>query len=237
LKQVFITGASSDIGVALCELYLAKGWRVVGHCNNGQDSFRRLADSTPNLKIVQIDFADVDALERKIEQARDLIEGSDALINAAAVLRAQPFGAITAHDLIESFSINVVPAILMTQLAAPAMAARGWGRIVNLSSIGVKFGGGSSSFGYSLTKHALEFLPADHKKWAAANVLLNAIRIGVTDTRIHRIDPTKDISRRVALIPMGRMATSSEMAKAIHWYGSEENTFTTGQTITVAGGE
>ncbi len=117
------------------------------------------------------------------------------------------------------------------------MIDRGWGRIVNLSSIGVKYGGGEKTFPYSLSKHALEIFPKDHQGWAASNVLINTIRIGVTDPRMHTADPEKDMAKRVSMIPMKRMATPDEMAQVVYWLGSEENSFMTGQVISAAGGE
>ena len=117
------------------------------------------------------------------------------------------------------------------------MIKRGWGRIVNLSSIGVKYGGGKKTFCYSLSKHALELFPQDHKTWAASNVLINTLRVGVTDTRMHKVDPDKDMSERVSMIPIGRMAMPDEIANTVCWLGSEQNSFITGQVITAAGGE
>jgi NAD(P)-dependent dehydrogenase (short-subunit alcohol dehydrogenase family) len=119
----------------------------------------------------------------------------------------------------------------------PEMAKKGWGRIVNLGSIGVKFGGGKNSFSYSLSKHALEFIPSDFKDWASKNVLVNVLRVGVVDTRLHSSDPLKNMSDRVRLIPMQRMASPEEVAKAIWFLGSDSNSYITGQVISFSGGE
>ena len=63
------------------------------------------------------------------------------------------------------------------------------------------------------------------------------MRVGVTDTRVHKIDPEKDMNQRISMIPLGRMATPDEIANVVYWLGSDLNTFTTGQVITTAGGE
>ena len=68
-------------------------------------------------------------------------------------------------------------------------------------------------------------------------MLINTIRIGVTDTRMHKADPEKNMDQRVTMIPMKRMATPDEMAKVVYWLGSEQNSFMTGQIIAAAGGE
>ena len=69
--------------------------------------------------------------------------------------------------------------------------------------------------------------------WASSRTL----RVGVTDTKIHKNDPTKDMKRRVEMIPAGRMASPDEIANIIFWLGSDQNTFTTGQVISSSGGE
>ena len=123
------------------------------------------------------------------------------------------------------------------QAIGPVMAEREFGRIVHGSSIGVKFGGGENSFAYSLSKHAQEFIPQECRKWASKNVFVNIARIGATDTRIHAKINQKDLAARAKMIPTGRLATPPEIAEALYWLGSENNQFTTGETISIAGGE
>ena len=68
-------------------------------------------------------------------------------------------------------------------------------------------------------------------------MFINTLRVGVTDTRMHKVDPNKDMSERVSMIPIKRMAVPEEIASTVYWLGSEENSFITGQVITAAGGE
>ena len=118
------------------------------------------------------------------------------------------------------------------------MLSKNWGRILNCSSIGVKFGGGMNSYNYSLSKHCLEFIPNSYKAWAKRNVFINNLRIGVTNTKIHkRMKKDLKMSARLKLIPMNRMAEPSEISKYINDLVTEKNSFMTGQTITVSGGE
>lgn len=237
MRRVLITGASSDIGISLCRLYLREGYHVLAHYRDGQTAFFDLLQGSREITPIVIDFADTGQLENALAEHSHVLRSADVLINAAAHYQPSPFREVRATDLIEAFSINTVPGIVLSRELAPAMMSRGFGRIVHLSSAGVRFRGGSSSFCYALSKHAMEFLPADLNAWAADNVFVNVLRVGVTDTRIHRRDPTKDMARRVALIPAARMAHPDEIAEAAFWLGSENNSFTTGQVIAVAGGE
>jgi NAD(P)-dependent dehydrogenase (short-subunit alcohol dehydrogenase family) len=184
-----------------------------------------------------LDFASPENIEDFIQKERSRLNLCEIIIHAAALVEPVSFFDMTAENLIQAFTINVIPSILLTRTLVPAMIEQGWGRIVNLSSIGVKYGGGEKTFCYSLSKHALEFFPQDHKAWAASNVFINTLRVGVTDTRMHKVDPDKDMSERVSMIPIQRMATPEEIAKTVYWLGSEKNSFITGQVITAAGGE
>ncbi len=235
--QVLITGASSDIGMAVCRQYLAHGYRVLGLYNNGQPDFSRMVEERPELTAHSLNFESAENTENFIREKQDLILASEVMVHAAALVEPIPLLEMTAENLLRAYTVNVIPSLLFIKTLVPAMIDRGWGRIVNLGSIGVKYGGGNKTFCYSLSKHALEFFPKDHKVWAASNVLINTLRVGVTDTRMHKVDPDKDMNERVIMIPMGRMATPEEIADVVYWLGSKQNKVMTGQVVTAAGGE
>lgn len=237
VKTVFITGASSDIGLAVCRKYAAAGWRVIAHFRSERPELSDLADSYVAIEPVQLDFADTASLERSLKDDRDFFCRADVLINLAASLQDIPYDDVDADTILETMRVNLVPGMLLMQAMGPAMAERGWGRIVHASSIGVKFGGGQNSFAYSLSKHALEFIPSICRTWAEHGVLTNVVRVGVTDTRIHANIENKNLGKRAALIPMKRMATADEMAETLFWLGSEQNGYITGQVIAASGGE
>lgn len=236
--RVFVIGASSDIGLAVCEKYLSEGWDVLAHYRTHRTELQDLANANPErVDLLEINFDDPSAIEKSLAQHKANYSKCSSMINCAAFYEPGEFADITANSIIRTFSINVLPGLLIMRDMFPVMVERKWGRIVHLSSIGVKFGGGGNSFTYSLSKHALEFLPADYRMWASSNIFLNILRVGVTDTRIHRHNPSKDMAKRVEMIPAKRMAKASEIANAVWFLGSEENSYITGQTVSISGGE
>lgn len=239
MRTVLITGASSGIGLPLCRRYLEAGWHILGHYRTMRPGFEALLrDAGSALTPWQCDFGDTQALETALTAEAERFAAVDALVSLAAEQQPRRFDQIAAADILRSMSVNLVPGLLLMRTVTPGMTARGWGRIVHGSSIGVRFGGGPESFCYSLAKHSMEFMPSAHKSWAKAGVLVNAVRIGVTDTRFHaKAAPDKNMEARTALIPMGRMAAPEEIAETLFWLGSEHNTYITGQTIACAGGE
>lgn len=236
--RVFVIGASSDIGLAVCKTFLANGWDVLGHYRTPRAELGALAaENVAKVSLLKIDFSDLATIEKYLAEHRENYSECDSMINCSAFFAPEKFLKITADSVIGTLSVNTLPGLLIMRDMVPAMTERKWGRIVHLSSIGVKFGGGSESFSYSLSKHALEFLPADHRVWASSNILLNVLRVGVTDTRIHRHNPSKNMAKRIEMIPIKRMAEASEIAKAAWFFGSEENSYITGQVVSISGGE
>ena len=87
-------------------------------------------------------------------------------------------------NILKSLIANAILPILVEKVSVKKMLAQKWGRILNCSSIGVKFGGGVNSYNYALSKHCLEFIPNSYKSWAKKNVFINNLRIGVTNTKM-----------------------------------------------------
>ena len=235
MPTVLISGASSDIGLAVCRRYLAADWSVIAHCRTVRTELSALAGT--KLEIWQANFADKDVLEREIGAQRSRFSRVDSFVNLAAAMPVCSFEDATADAILSVLTTNLVSGLLLMQAVSPAMVERGWGRIVHASSIGVKFGGGSDSFLYSLSKHAQEFIPRAARLWVAQGVLVNIVRVGVTATRAGAKYPSKRMDDRVALIPARRAATTEEIAEIFFWLGSERNSYISGEVITAAGGE
>lgn len=236
--KVFITGASSDIGLAISRQYLSEGWEILAHYRTMRPELELMAEqNSDTVELIKMDFLDSANLESLVCAYRDKFLACDVLVNCAAILNPLRFSEVTVSNIIEHFSVNVLPGLLLMRDMAPAMASRGWGRIVHLGSIGVKFGGGKESFSYSLSKHALEFIPSEFRDWASKGVLVNVLRVGVTDTRLHTLDPAKNITDRIKMIPLKRMASVDEVARSVLFFGSQSNSYITGQVIAISGGE
>ena len=117
------------------------------------------------------------------------------------------------------------------------MSKRKWGRIINTSSIGTKFGGGINNFAYSLSKFNNEFFPQYFKNFYSKNVIINSLQIGLTNTKINKKLKNKNFKARLKLIPIKRMANTKEVANYIFFLCSETNTLLTGSKINISGGE
>jgi len=237
MPSVFITGASSDIGLAIAKRYLDAGYHLFGHYRTENPALQALAECYENVTLANGDFSTLESLEDFISENRARVHACDVLINVAGGFFAGGFQALNAETFFAAIKTNAWPTFRIIQEVAPHMQERGWGRIVNIGSIGVKFRGGSNSFNYAMSKHLVEFIPNDFKKWAADNVFINTLRVGVTNTKFHQRDPSKHLNDRAKMIPAARAASPEDIARAVYFYGSDQNGFATGETIAIAGGE
>ena len=235
MYKALITGASSDIGLAVCRQYLEQGWEVMGHFRNHRPELDKLHSS--NFQGWQCDFSDQSGLEDSLKEKETDLRQVDALITLAAEIVPKDLFSTTTEDILQAILVNYIPSFRLMQIVGSAMLQRKFGRIVHGSSIGVKFGGGEKNFPYSLSKHALELIPSESITWAEKNVLVNVARIGVTDTRLLRAVKKNKIPDRIHKIPAKRLATTEEIASALYWLGSETNSYITGQIIPISGGE
>jgi len=234
-RTILVTGANSEIGVSVCQQFLDTDNSVIAMVHRSNDRLESISSS--RLNIVKVDFSDHENIEKFIDENSELLDSVDVFISLASVRNSVNYGVINGSDLIHHFTVNSIPTILLVQYLGNSMSKKGWGRIVIGSSIGVKFGGGMDSYCYSLTKYASELIPNIAKQWSRKGILINVVRIGVTDTKKFCEIGKNKVESRVSLIPMRRLANQNEIGRAIYWLGSEDNTYITGQVIPVSGGE
>jgi 3-oxoacyl-[acyl-carrier protein] reductase len=235
IKSVFILGASSDIGLSIMKIYQKNNYKILAHYNKGNKIFFEYVQRE-NIKTIKFNFLTSNKNISKFAKRKDF-KNYDILINASAHIKEISFKNVKIEDLEQNFKVNFYPYILLMQNIGFQMNKKKWGRIVNLGSIGVKFGGGLKNFPYALSKFILEFFPSQTKDWVKNNVLINTIRVGATKTKIHYKLPSKNLKEREKLIPMQRFATTEEIAEYVFYLGSNSNTYISNQVLSISGGE
>jgi len=215
-KTVLITGASRGIGKSCAELFSARGFSVLAPSRQELDLL-----SPKSIK----------------DYCLSLNQPIDVLINNAGINPLAQVGEIDfekAHHLIDT---NFWAPVILTDLLAPKMKERGYGRIVNVSSIwsGVTKPGRSM---YASSKAAINaFTRTAAVEYASSNVLINAVAPGYVNTELTKINNTPEqIEIIKSNLPINRLAESNEIAELIYFLASEKNTFVTGQTIFADGG-
>lgn len=236
-KNVLILGGSSDIGIEVIKIFLKLNWNVSAHYFRNKTKLNLLKKKSKNLNLIKLDFSKANP-RVEILIKKNFKDKYDSIVNLIGYIDNIGYENTNLKSITKSLTANMIIPVLIEKNCVKKMISQKWGRILNCSSIGIKFGGGKNSFNYSLSKHCLEFIPNSYKFWAENNVFINNLRIGVTDTKIHkRMKKNLQLKERLKLIPAKRMATPSEMAIYIVNLSTEENSYMTGQTLTVSGGE
>lgn len=229
-KKVFVTGASRGIGLGLAQAFRAEGAWVIG-TRTGHDS----EPGDVCNEWFSADFSDVG----QIVDCADFLRKSqaDILVNNAGINKNAPFVDIDPEDFRLIQQVNVFAPFMLCQAAIPAMRQKGWGRIVNVSSIWGKISMAHRA-SYSASKFALDgltvALAAEH---SADGIIANSIAPGFIDTDLtHRMLGDAGIKALVSKVPANRLGQVDEIARLVLWLASEENTFIAGQNIAIDGG-
>lgn len=241
-KKVLVTGASSGIGFQIAYDFLQAGATVGAHYRSNLQGVNNLLTSASHeqCKIFQADFSDKMQVIRVWKEFINWSSGIDILINNAGEAAVPvPLEELDDDSWDRTLNVNLKAPFWLSREALRIMSAQKSGRILNISSIGVKFGGGLNTIHYSASKAALEALTLSLAKAGAPdNVLVNAVRVGVTDTPMHgKIGRESDLPSRAALIPLGRIASPSEISQFVLFLAGEHGSYITGAVIPVSGGE
>jgi len=239
-KTALVTGSTSGIGKATAIALAARGAQVLVVGRNEQrakDVVAEIEGSGGSGTFRLTTLSDLESAQDLVEWATEAGDGHvDILINNAGVALLGPTNAATEAEFDETFAVNVkVPFFLVASLA-PAMAERGWGSIVNVSTMVASFGQAGMAM-YGASRAALELLT---KAWAAeygpSGVRVNAVAPGPTRTRMMEAVPDEMVNHLAALAPAGRVAEPEELAAAIVFLASDDASFVHGVTLAVDGG-
>ena len=235
-KNILVLGASSDIGNEVIKIFLKNNWKVYAHYNKNSKIFKsKDILFKNNLRIIKADFSKIEQFNKFSKLAKKI--KIDSFINLVGYLDNVSFQKTNLKSLTKSVQVNAIIPLMMQRDLIKKMEKNNFGRILNISSIGVKYGGSEFTFNYSYAKHSLEYIPSYIRKLAKKNILTNVLRIGVVNTKLLRKVKSKNIRKRVKLIPIKRMATIKEVSDTIYTLASEKNTYISGEIITIAGGE
>jgi NAD(P)-dependent dehydrogenase (short-subunit alcohol dehydrogenase family) len=228
-RTFLVTGASKGIGLALAQRLHRSGHQVVGLA-------RRSTADFPGTLVLS-DLSDPAATEATLGELTAHFR-FDGVVNNVGLVRPQPLGAVELPVLDEVLRVNLHPALQAVQALLPGMIERGWGRVVNITSLTVL--GAPERTAYAAAKAALvSFSRSWALELATTGITVNAVSPGPTQTALFRENNPAGSSgeqRYLAQVPMRRLGWPDEIAAAIAFLLSDDAGFITGQTLHVDGG-
>lgn len=239
-----VTGASRGIGQAAAAALARAGCaRIIIHYSSSREGAETTAaqvrEAGAEAVLIGGDLASEAGIRAFLSELGPLAGEIDILINNAGSLVERAKLAAMSYDLYNRvMDLNVKSVWFITQAAAPAMASRGRGAIVNLSSIAARNGGGPGATVYACAKAAVAAMTKGMaKELAPSGVRVNAVSPGTVDNDFHARFSTREILEGVVrLTPQGRLSTNEDMADVIVFLCSSAARNIVGQTIEVNGG-
>ena len=235
-RSAVITGGASGLGLEAAKRIVAEGGKACLWDMNA-DALAEAQKETGATQVIALDVSDPKAVEAAAAGSQKVLGKVDILINSAGITGAT-------HTVIgypiESWQkvmeVNVNGLFYCCRFIAPMMVEKGYGRIVNISSVAGKEGNPNAS-SYSASKAAvLGFTKSLGKELATKGVIVNAVTPATFDSPILQGVPQSHIDYMRSRIPMDRLGTAPEIAAAVCWLASEECSFTTASTLDTSGG-
>ena len=228
MRKILILGGNSDIGISLINKLIKEKYNLHVHYNKKFVKTKLIS----KIKLIKQDLSKINS--KNLNNIFD--KDYDIIINLVGYVSNQSFLQFDIQEIQKTILINSLIPFLIIRQSIKNMVKKKYGRIINTSSVGVKFGGGSKTFSYSLSKHINEFIPGDIRKISSNNILYNVLRIGVTNTKFHKKIKNKSLRQRLKLIPLKKMAKVSDISNYINFLISDNN-FITNEIINITGGE
>lgn len=240
-KVALITGGSRGIGEKIAEKFAAEGYNLVINYVSNIEKVEELearikGNSNIEILFVQADVTSYESCENMINKAIEKFGHIDVVVNNAGITKDGLLMRMKEADFDKVINVNLKGTYNVTKNAIPHMMKQKYGRIVNISSV-VGVSGNAGQANYAASKAGIiGFTKSIAKELASRNILANCVAPGFIKTDMTDVlsDSVKESIN--AQIPLKKMGTAEEVAKAVYFLGNEENTYITGQVLNVDGG-
>lgn len=242
-QVVIVTGSGSPkgIGRTIARTFARqKAAVVIADMNEAgvKDTVAAIKEEGGEAFGVVVNITDEASVQNMVDQVMEQYGRIDVLVNNAGISQKVTVADMTLADMKRIFEVNMFGLFLCTKACMKVMRAQKYGRIVNLSSVSGKRGGGI--FGgahYSASKAAvLAFSKNLSREISAEGITINSVCPGLINTEIWKSLPKEDADKVIEGIPMGRPGETREVANAIVFLASKEASYITGEEIDINGG-
>lgn len=239
-RVAYVTGGMGGIGTSICQRLYKDGFKVVAGC--GPNSPRR-AKWIEDQKALGFDFiasegnvGDWESTKQAFDKVKAEIGEIDVLVNNAGITRDVVFRKMTVEDWDAVISTNLTSLFNVTKQVIDGMVERGWGLIINISSVN----GQKGQFGqtnYATAKAGIHgFTMSLAQEVATKGVTVNTVSPGYIGTDMVKSIRPDVLEKIVATIPVRRLGQPQEIGSIVAWLASDESGFSTGADFSLNGG-
>ena len=238
-KVAYVTGGMGGIGTGICQRLAKDGYTVIAGCGPSRD-FTKWLDEQKALGFTFYasvgNVADWQSTVEAFTKAKKEHGPIDILVNNAGITKDRMFLKMTPEDWHAVIDTNLNSMFNVTKQVVPDMVERGWGRIIQISSVnGEKGQAGQTN--YSAAKAGMHgFTMALAQELAAKGVTVNTVSPGYIGTDMVRAIKPEVLEKIVATIPVKRLGTPDEIASVVAWLAGPDSGFTTGADFSCNGG-
>lgn len=235
-RVAVVTGGTRGIGAAIAMGLKAKGFTVAA-TYAGNDEKANAFKAETGIHVYKWDVADEQSCADGLAKVASDLGPVEILVNNAGITRDGMFHKMSFSQWREVMSTNLDSMYTMTKPVIDGMRERGFGRIINISSVnGQK--GQMGQANYSAAKAGvIGFTKALAQEGARKNITVNCICPGYINTEMVAAMPEKVIESIKAQIPVGRLGEASEIADAVCYLAADEAAFITGSVMSINGGQ
>lgn len=240
-KTCLITGTSKGIGKCIAETFASEGAIVYANARTEGclDEWSSKLNHNIMGKVIPIyfDISKSDEIKNAVQKLKKEQTPIDVLVNNAGIVTNELLGMISMAKTREMFEVNVFGLLELSQyIAMKFMKKQKHGSIINISSI-VGVEGSKGQVAYSASKGAvISITKSMAKELAPDNIRVNAVAPGMIETERLKLTIKNEYKGKLPEIGMGRLGTPKEIAEACLYFASDMSTYTTGQILTVGGG-
>ena len=238
-RVAYVTGGMGGIGTAICQRLHAAGFTVIAGCGPTRDAQKWLGEQkalgfTFHASVGNV--SDWQSTTDAFAKAKAEHGPIDVLVNNAGITRDRMFLKMTRDDWDAVIDTNLNSMFNVTKQVVPDMVERGWGRIIQISSVnGQKGQAGQTN--YSAAKAGMHgFSMALAQEMASKGVTVNTISPGYIGTDMVNAIRPDVLEKIVATIPVKRLGTPAEIGSIVTWLAGEDSGFTTGANFACNGG-
>ena len=238
-KVAYVTGGMGGIGTAICQRLHKEGFKVIAGCGPSRDHVKWIGEQTAAGYTFHASVGNVADWESTVEAFNKAVGehgGVDVLVNNAGITRDRMFLKMTPEDWKMVIDTNLNSMFNVTKQVVPGMVERGYGRIIQISSVnGEKGQAGQTN--YSAAKAGMHgFTMALAQEMASKGVTVNTVSPGYIGTDMVRAIKPEVLEKIIATIPVKRLGTPEEIGSVVAWLAGPDSGFTTGADFSCNGG-